>query len=275
MPAPETSRTWRHWARRLLPPLLVDTVRPPAAPRSRVTWRGVYATRADVPAHRDVYEGELVDDMVTHTRAAYQRSDDAVPLWHESFVLVAGMVAVARQELYVVDFGGGVGSAFSQLVASLPPQTAIRYLVVETPQVCEAGRRLFIDDPRIGFATELPIGGDTPDIVYANGVLQYLDDYADALCRLASLKAPHVLLSRLYAWDGARFATAQVNLQGRTFASWFVNVDEVTALLAERGYAVACDVIPEKRYQSELPATHRVDRLRTMLFARSRLTSSS
>lgn len=254
----------------MLPPILLEAVRPPVRPAPKTTWRGVYAARADVPAQRDVYEAELVDDMVAHTRAAYERREDEIPLWHESLVLVAAAIAAAQRQVYIVDFGGGVGSAFSQLVASLPSATSIRYLVVETPQVCEAGRRLFHADARITFATELPANGDTPDLVYANGVLQYLDHYAAAVRQLAALRAPQVLFSRLYAWDGPRFATAQVNLPGRTFASWFLNVDEMTALMLAGGYDLACDVLSEKRYPSELPPTHRVERLRTMLFARSR-----
>lgn len=264
----ETTRAWRYWARRWLPPIILDAVRPPRAPASKVTWRGVYPTRADVPSHRDVYEAELVDEMVAHTRAAYERRADQTPLWHESFVLAAGMIAASRQKIHVVDFGGGAGSAFSQLVASLPPGIAIRYVVVETPQVCAAGRELFQDDPRISFVSTLGEADVAPDLVYANGVLQYLDDYADTLRRLAALGASHILLSRLYAWDGPRFATAQVNLQGRTFASWFLNVEEVKSLLAACGYVVASDVVSEKRHQSELPPTHRVERLRTMLFQR-------
>jgi putative methyltransferase (TIGR04325 family) len=266
MSSSHATRTWKYWARQCLPPILVDAIKPPAPRRSKATWRGVYQTRADVPAHRDVYDGELVDDLVAHARAA---SDvhDPIALWHESLVLAAGVIAAPKRSISIVDFGGGAGSAFSQLVASLPAGIAVRYVVVETPQVCDAGRRLFHGDDRIAFATQLPADA-APDLVYANGVLQYLDDYADALGRLAALGAPNILLARLYAWDGPRFATAQVNLPGRTFASWFLNIGEVKEIAARYGYRVGCDVISEKRYQSDLPPTHRVERLRTLLLQR-------
>jgi putative methyltransferase (TIGR04325 family) len=264
---------WRQWARRLLPPILVDLVRPAAPAPSKITWSGVYPTRADVPAQRDSYEMELVDDMVGHTRAAYAGLPGAVPLWHETFVVVAGLLASRRRSITVIDYGGGVGSAFVQLIASLPRDIEVRYTVVETPQVCDAGRRLFRDEPRIAFATELPAGA-TADLVYANGVLQYLDDYPSALRALAAIGAPQILFSRLYAWKGPRFATAQVNLPGRTFANWFFDVSEINEILAACGYREATDCVSEKRYKTDFPPTHAVDCLRTMLFTRESVSSS-
>ncbi|MEO8682646.1 MAG: methyltransferase, TIGR04325 family [Vicinamibacterales bacterium] len=264
-----THRTWKHWARRLLPPIVVDWVRPPTAPPSRVTWRGVYPTRRDVPTHRDAYDAELIDEMVKYTHAAYQGRADQIPLWHETFVVAAALIASARSALHIVDYGGGVGSAFAQLLPALPGDVQVRYLVVDMPDVCDAGRQLFNSDDRIRFSTELPQGGQPPDLVYVNAVLQYLDDYGDRLGDLAALKAPWILFSRLSAWDGPRFATQQVNLPGRQFASWFVNVGEVSEALASHGYRPACDCVSEKRHPADLPETHRVDRLRTMLFVRN------
>lgn len=266
--------TWRRWARRLLPPIMVDLVRPPASPRPKITWRGVYPERADVPARRDSYDAELLDDMVAYTRAAYEGRGDQIPLWHETFVTVAALIASRASSVFIVDFGGGTGSAFVQLIAALPREVNVRYLVIDRPQVCAAGRAIFGDDPRITFATALPSGGAEPDLVYANSVLQYVDSYDDALRSLAALGAPHLLLARLCAWEGPRFATGQVNLPGRTLANWFLDVREVTSILAACGYRLSSDCLSEKRYQADFPATHPVDRLRTTLFSRTALSPS-
>lgn len=270
MASPGSTPTWREWARRWLPPALVDLARPPAPPRANVTWRGVYSTLRDVPAHRGAFEDEVLDDLAAATRAARdaQRAGADPILWHEPLTLVAGEMAAATRRVSVLDFGGGTGSGFVQLTAALPRDIDIHYTVIDTPQVCTAGRALFDDDPRIRFAHELSPLDRIPDLVYVNSALQYVDDYAAALQQLAAIGAPRLLLARLQAWRGETFATAQVNLPARTFANWWIGVDEVTAILAGAGYGVIADTVPDKRHAVDLPASHRAERPRTMLFAR-------
>lgn len=258
--------------RRLLSRLLAAFARP------KPIWRGVYARRSDVPARESAVGEVLVGEMAGTVANALKSVGAGIKpyLWHEHLALVAAIVAAPRQSVRVLDFGGGPGSGFVQLVSALPPGTAIDYTIIDLPQTCAAGKDLFAGDGRIRFSTEFPEHASAYDIVYVNSALQYVDEYADMLQRLAALRAPWLLLARLAAGTAPTFASQQVNVPGQTLPYWFLNVDEVSGMLKAAGYDLACDFLLERVYdQSNLPAPHRAERMRTMLFARRAATPSS
>lgn len=268
MPRP-TGKVWRHRIKRLLPAVLLNLLGSRPAPPP--VWSGVYPRLSDVPAHRAEFGDDLIGEMVTTVAAALAalRAGQKPHLWHESLALLAGAVASASQRVSVVDFGGGAGSGFAQLLASLPPSVTLAYEVVDSEAMCTAGRKLFADDRRIRFSTTLPPRGSAIDVVYANSVLQYIEDYPRALQQLAAVGAPYVFLGRLAAGRGPTFATRQLNVPGRVFPYWFLNLDEVIAVMAQHGYQLACDSLVDHVYdQTNLPESHRAERFRNVLFAR-------
>lgn len=233
-------------------------------------WRGVYPRLADVPTLKPEFGDGLIAEMAAATRSAQAAARTGLKpyLWHEALALVAGLTASPQHGLRVLDFGGGLGTGYLQLATSLPPDVRMDYHIVDNAQMCAAGRALFSGDPRIRFSTSLPTPGtEAPDIVYANSVLQYIEDYAGQLRALAAFGAPQLLLGRLAAGACPTFATQQVNVPGQLLPYWFLNVAEVTEILAGAGYRLVCDELTERTYdQSNLPATHRVEKFRNMLF---------
>jgi putative methyltransferase (TIGR04325 family) len=239
----------------------------PSAP----VWDGIYTHRRDVPTHRAQYTGELLDDMVTTTGRALEqwRAGRKPLLWHDCLAVLAGTAAAGQPRLSVIDFGGGPGSAFVQLISSLPSRVAVDCLVVDSEETAARGRQLFAADRRIRFATSLTGAPAQPDIIYLNSVLPYIDDYAQLLGQLAALQPRFILLARLAAGDIPTFATRQLNVPGRVFAYWFHNLAELIGILERSGYDLACDAYGEHQYDvSNFPETHRVGRFRNVLFAR-------
>ena len=256
--------------KRLLPPILLDVARGSRGPQH--VWDGVYPHLKDVPTHRAEYGGELTEEMVSTTTAALaQWKQGTKPyMWHEPFALAAGALAAQRGSIRVVDFGGGTGSGYVQLISSLPATTRIDYLVVDSAEMCASGRAIFVGDPEIRFADSLPDAGSV-DLIYVNGVFPYIEDYRATLDQLAGLGAEQIFLARLAAGSNPTFASRQLNLPGRVFAYWFLNLDEVHQILAAAGYRPACDSFVDRAYdQSNLPATHRAERFRNVLYTRTR-----
>jgi putative methyltransferase (TIGR04325 family) len=258
-----------HALRRWLPPVLSERLS--ARPRPSGPWRGVYPLLRDVPTIDGVFDSRLIGTMLAETRAALDAvKEGRLPYtWHEPLALLASCSARQRGRVGVVDFGGGTGTGFVQLAASLPDDTVIDYLVVDQAPVCAAGRALFEGDARIRFATELPPAAGAMDIVYANSVLQYIDDYAGALRGLAALGAPWLLLGQLAAGEFRTFATQQVNVPGQILPYWFLSVEEVTTVLKDSGYELVCQTLMSTSYDvGALPPELRADRMRNMLFRR-------
>lgn len=263
-----------HRLRQLLklfvPPVLVDLVRGRLNLPPGYTWEGIYPHRRDVPVRHASYDHEArISEMAAQGRdlLGQVRAGQRPGLWHDTLALVAATVSAGSGRLRVVDFGGAMGTGFIQLIATLPPTTALEYHVVDLPGMCAAGREVFASEPRIRFHTTLAEVPAEPDIVYVNSVLQYIDDYASQLRALAALRAPRLLLARTAIGDFPTFATRQLNLPGQVLAYWFLNQDEVLGVLAGAGYRLAFESLGDREYdQTNFPVTHRIGRMRNLLF---------
>ncbi len=160
----------------LLPPVLVDLARGRRSAEDGPTWQGIYSRLGEVPTRDGKFGARLVQGMVADTQGAlyHIRKGEKAFLWHEPLALVSSIVAGSRGAVRVLDFGGGVGSGFAQLLTSLPSATVIEYLVVDLEETCAAGRELFRGVRDIQFATAIPEPSPPFDIVYAHSVLQYI-----------------------------------------------------------------------------------------------------
>ena len=234
------------------------------------TWSGIYEHFRDVPVHDGVFDCRLIDGMVATTAAAAEetRSGQTPSSWHQPLALLAAVTAANTGAVRILDFGGGAGSGFVQILGSLPSRTRIDYHVVDLPEMCDKARNIFPGESRIHFHTELQHVWTEVDILYVNSVLQYFENYRAKITELCARKAPLVLLSRLAAGSNPTFATQQVNIPGQILPYWFINRDEVVKIMADEGYDLICESLCHTSYdQSNLPATHRCERMRDMLFA--------
>ena len=121
----------------------------------------------------------------------------------------------------------------------------------------------------MAFDTSLDGARAAPDIVYANSVLPYIEDYAALLKKLAGLGARYLLVARLAGGSYPTYATRQLNLKGQVLPYWFHNTEEIKGILRSSGYALAYEGLTGPEYdQRNFPASHRVGRMRNLLFRR-------
>ncbi len=262
-------------ARGLLPPFLVDILRrTQPVSRPRFVWDGIYKHRRDVPtlnAAEDYDVDQRIDEMVEDARRSLRLVHNTTNNvdWHEALGVLAGLVHCEKGRVRVLDFGGGIGHSFIQLLGTIGETAALEYQIVELDKMSAAGREFFAQEPRVHFHTEVPVLADGVDIVYLSSVLPYIENYADLLRRLARLRAPYLLLARLAAGKFPTYAAKQLNLPGQVLAYWFLNIDEVIQILDEVRYSLAYDGLVGPLYdQSNYPESHRMGRMRTMLFVR-------
>jgi putative methyltransferase (TIGR04325 family) len=245
----------------------------PAALRHPV-WEGIYPHLREVPVQSARYDHEdRVREMSDEAMSllAEARSGNKPLLWHETLATLTATVAASRGRVTIVDFGGGAGTGFIHLLSTLPGETNITYHVVDLANMCSAARQVFGDEPRIHFHTDLAaVASIQPDIVYVNSVLQYIENYVAQLQQLGALRAPWLLLARLSAGPFPTFASRQVNLPGQVLPYWFFNRDEIVGAMNEAGYRVALEGPTGLHYdQRNFPETHRIGRMRDVLFTRT------
>ena len=264
--------TFRSLLKSLVPPLFPAAFRRVFRTHQGWTWDGIYSHLCNVPIRNGTYDyGQRIREMKEQAKKALAEVHAGRKswLWHDLLTTVAATASAATGTVKVVDFGGGTGTGFIQLLATLPKETTIEYHVIDLEGMCAAGRELFLSQPRIRFHTTLSAVTTTPDVVYVNSVIQYIEDYAAQLRQLAALKARWLLCARMATGNFPTFATRQLNLPGQVLAYWFLNRDEVLTILRNSGYRLALEELMGREYdQSNFPETHRIGRMRNLLFVR-------
>lgn len=244
--------------------------------RLRPVWSGVYRDFRDVPVRGPGFNGVV---WVAATRARTyralsefiaQRTTPAPPAGERALLpLLATSLALQRGDVSVLDFGGGMGIGYVDILRALRSPAGLKYLVVETDEVCAEGRAIFIGDKRISFVSRLPEAGAGFQIVHVNSALQYIDDYRSLVRELARIGAQFILFVNLSAGEIPTYATAQLNVPGSVLAYWFLNLDEVITLLREEGYSLVMEMSSDRRLRGfAVPRKYRLDRGRNLLFAR-------
>ena len=188
-----------------------------------------------------MFEGTIwLNKMVKRAQDAVSSSqgDASIPpvavTTEYALPFVAALVGARNNILRILDFGGGMGTSYAPLVPMLRAHLAIDFVVVENAKVCEKGRELFSDDPRIRFVTEIP-DGESFDIVHAGSSIHYVDDWLGLLKQFERLEPEFVLVSDLPAGDIHTFVTAQM-FYGRRIPVRFWNLGEFVSAVEARGY---------------------------------------
>jgi putative methyltransferase (TIGR04325 family) len=264
-----------HLIKRLLPPFVTDWIRRArSGTHPSFTWEGVYPRLGDVPTENGKYdEAAQVEYFLSQTReklALVREGKTPDPGRHGPLAWLVASVSANQNPVRLLDFGGGVGQGFVQLLGNLRGGATIEYHVVELEGMCIAGRQFFAGDSRIRFHTTLPPMHNGLDIVYASSVLSYVENYADLLQQLAGYRARYLLLTQLAAGPFPTYATRQLNLPGQVLAYWFLNLEEVKTIITGLGYSLAYeDQSGPEHDQRNFPETHRLGRMRNLLFFRS------
>jgi putative methyltransferase (TIGR04325 family) len=146
------------------------------------------------------------------------------------------------ERVSVLDFGGGLGTGYMMLAATVPDARArADYRVVEVDSICRAGRALFAGKPGPVFLDELPSGGRF-DLVHTASAIQYVGDWRAVVRRLASYQATHLAFSDIFVGSFESFVTLQ-NYYGSRIRHWFLNLGEFVGEVERTGYRLAlkCD----------------------------------
>lgn len=201
-------------------------------------WEGVYSSFEEAPVVGDGYNGndwvenslKLLNDLDTsldfeNNVLVKRNRDNYLPF------LVASSLN-SNQIMNVLDFGGGIGFTYKILkLKTMNNVSNLKYHVIETPRVCEAGREYFANDKNIFFYEDFSsLKSLTIDILHLGSCLQYVKNWKDLLSDLLSLKPNYVLLTGLVSGDIETFVSVQ-NYYGSKIPVYFFSTAEVIKFL--------------------------------------------
>ncbi|MFZ2492484.1 MAG: methyltransferase, TIGR04325 family [Thermoanaerobaculia bacterium] len=202
-------------------------------------WRSVHERWKDVPVSGPGYAGAgWADDALKATRSAAHALTVRPALElnfgeHLYLPLIAALVAAERGRVRIVDIGGSLGLAF-HYVKALVAAEAIEYHIVETPETIELASHH--PDLTNGVAYHPSLPDLCPDVVHLGSVLQYIEHYAEFLGAIANRSPQYILFVNTPFVQAPAVAAAQVNIKGSVIAYWFLNLDEIVAILGHSGY---------------------------------------
>lgn len=238
--------------------------------RASPVWEGVYTSARHVPRAGAEFAGTswvsgLREDALRLRHAL--RAGAPVEPPADVAALAATLATIPSSPIRVLDFGGGLATAYLWAAARL--RVPLHWTVVDVEAVCAAGRDIFADDPAVAFTAKLDDVRGPLDVVHARSALQYAADWEATLRALARFRAPVLALHKLTAGKNPTFATAQLNVPGTRIPYWFLAEDDVVRVLSNEGYGLVSrapgTALPS---MDGFPATHRVERALDLLFRR-------
>ena len=259
---------YKYIIKKILPPVFLELF---SKKYPNYIWDGVYHHRQDVPTHNDTYDDERrVQYLVDDAKFAFCSAKEKIFKGFDRHIALGMLTSVLypiKNGVHILDFGGGAGTGFVQLIATLKDNVNIKYDVIDFDKTCIAGRKLFENDKRIEFHVSLQKGHNDIDIVYMCSVLPYINDYKALIAELASLNAKYILLGYLAAGDFPTYASKQLNLSGQVLGYWFINIDEIINLVESFGYTCLYKCRNGKEFdQSNFPEAFRIGQMCDILF---------
>lgn len=263
--------------KRITPPIIVDWLRPTTTETDSPIWSGVYPDLESVPRSGEGFDGETwLKGMTDATSAAISAAGRAdplptgVPTFRAMLGMLVSIIGRSKDSIRILDFGGGMGIAFANLMSTTPHVKSISCVVVDNPESCRRGEMLFRGDPRVQFSSTLPQDLQGFDVCFLGSVLQYISDYRGLLARLAAGHPEYVFLAFTPVGNVPTFATAQRNVVDSIIPIWFFNLAELTRELDGLGYELLFQsAFCERTFDmSNFPETHRLKHMSTLLFGR-------
>lgn len=210
--------------------------------RRQGPWAGVFDSFDEAKGDGRVFDGAIwLQKCLTRARSAISRAEATGALSPATetrdYVLpIVAALAVPRSgALRILDFGGGLATSYLPLAQAIHHEKGLEYFVVETKALCDAGQRLFADDARINFVSELPVPEQKFDIVHCGSSFHYIDNWREMLARFAAFEPEFFVFADLPAADNVTFITKQ-HFHGREIPVRFWNVSAFMAEVEQLGY---------------------------------------
>lgn len=197
-------------------------------------WEGVYSSFSQVPSSGEglispKWKSSLLESVVQKDYAPAILTQKNGP-----FISLAKLLYRFKQTLKIIDFGGGLGKTYLELIASGVSADHLKYSLIESHPIVELATTHWKSEGP-NFYSDINQVNGKQDIVLARSSLHYIPDWKQMIGHFASFEPALIILEDLLISQKESFATAQ-QYYGSLIPSWFLNKAELKSLLLELGY---------------------------------------
>lgn len=173
------------------------------------------------------------------------------PLFHNlsmTFGYALARAAAGRDQVSILDWGGGAGHYY-RLAQALLPGVRVDYTCHDVPVLCRLGREL---NPGARFEESAEAALEPPrDLVLASGSLHYSQDWSATLANLAHCTTNLLLVTRLpTVLSTPSFVVVQRAHDcgyNTEYQGWFLNLSEFLASADASGLVLEREVVVDER----------------------------
>ncbi len=238
-------------------------------------WEGIFKSFKETGVRDDVFNGETwIHNSLKRLKELSKKNGKYTESLNQDllFPVVTASLIARNDHLNIIDFGGGLGITYAQILKSVEGADRIEFHIVEKEAVCRAGSRFFRKNKKVKFSSTLP-KIKRADIVHLRSSLQYIEDWRGTLRTLARYKPKFFLCIDLFAGNVPRYVTLQ-NYYGGKIPCQFLNLRDVLTEMKRLGFeAVFTSPFASTFFgklsdfpQSNLPAIYRIKNSRNILF---------
>jgi len=207
-------------------------------------WEGIYDRFDQCPAHGMGYESdrwvrqetERMQNLLQATKnektlpSVATNRTDLLPL-----LAVTTAANSTRNKVTILDVGGGLGSTYISVTAVCGNPKIIDYHIVESKNICLAGKTWFENDNQVHFYDHLPEDIQAVDIVYLSSSIQYIEDWKGLLKESTGYDPLYIILADVPAGDIPTYATVQ-NYYESKIPYWFFNINDIISVMSSIQY---------------------------------------
>ena len=243
-------------------------------------WVGVYESFEQAKGDQDVFECDIwINKQKEKILRKYHNlnknnfmSESAITNDY-ALPLVVAMLFISQLKVSVLDFGGGMGYEYLDVVAKVPMASQnLEYCIVDSEATLLHLPSEIAEMQNLSFCTNLHKVTSTFDIVHVGSVLQYIDDWKNLLHHLVLIsKAKIFVFCDLLSGSIPSFVTQQY-YYGKKIPLRFLNNQEFANYMQSVGYQVLYKTNYNPRQtlgyypNAGLPETHRVSKHENWIF---------
>jgi len=219
-----------------LPPILIKIKRKlfPAV-KSKGAWEGDYLCWNEALENSTGYDADLIIDTVKTSTAKvrdglskyvrdgflFNEIDYAWPL-----AAILQKVYIEKKSLYLIDFGGGLGSSYHQNSVFLSNMNDVKWIIVEQEKFVNIGKQEFQNN-QVGFYNKIEdvLAKYPINLIIFSGVLQCIEDPFSMINTILESNIEYIFIDRTgFINDNKKRICLQIvskEIYNATYPSWF------------------------------------------------------
>lgn len=219
-------------------------------------WDDASIVRTQLAKWPEFVSGVVEPNPISHIPGPGGRlaTDDDFRLHNTAmaFAYVLGRAGHLRDEISILDWGGGLGQ-YAVLARTLLPALVVHYSCRDLPRMAAAGRTVLPADQYYDSNDHLT--GKTFDLVIASGSLQYSPDWRTTLGTLAAATGHYLYVTRLpILLDTPSFVVVQrPHRHGydTEYSGWFLNRNEFLDAARSNNLRLVREFLIMERHHAE------------------------